>query len=139
MFEINVTLTIPGLPEAINNLAHAVSGKAPQGATATQQPVSAPAPAPQMVAAPVNPTPAPAQTAPAAPSAPVPSNPAPAQTVTIDALSRAGAALCEQGKMGQLLALLNKYGVQAVTQLKDKPADLLNAFAAELRALGAAI
>lgn len=51
-------------------------------------------------------------------------------------LSRAGAALIDQGKMPQLLDLLKRYGVQAVTQLK--PEDY-TAFLAELRAMGAQI
>ena len=35
----------------------------------------------------------------------------------MEELSRAGAALIGAGKMPQLLALLGKFGVQAVTQL----------------------
>ena len=84
---------------------------------------------------PVNNNTAPVNTAPSAPTAPAPSETA-AVNYTIEQLSVAGAALCEQGKMAQLIALLGKYGVQAVTQLKPTP-DVLNAFAAELKALGA--
>ena len=40
--------------------------------------------------------------------------------------------------MPQLIALLGKYGVQAVTQLSTAP-DVINGFAAELKALGAAL
>lgn len=142
MFEINVTLTIPGLPEAINNLAQSISnGKITQGAAGVTQPLSVSAPAqPAQSAAPGNPTPVPAP-APAPPAVPaVPSAPAPSNSVpSIDAISVAGALLCEKGKMPQLLALLRKYGVQAVAQLKDRPAETLNAFSAELRALGANI
>ena len=154
MNEIKITLTVPGLPEAINNLADAIRGNstaAPVASAPVQQPT---AQATQPEAAPiVNPTPAaaPVQTpvantapvntapvvnaAPSAPSAPAPSNAA-AVNYTIEQLSVAGAALCEQGKMPQLIALLGKYGVQAVTQLNPAP-ETLNAFAAELKALGA--
>ena len=151
MNEIKITLTVPGLPEAINNLADAIRGNS-TAAPVVQQPT---AQATQPVAAPVvNPTTpaaAPVQTpvantapvntapvvnaAPPVPSAPAPSNAA-AVNYTIEQLSVAGAALCEQGKMPQLIALLGKYGVQAVTQLNPAP-ETLNAFAAELKALGA--
>lgn len=156
MNEIKITLTVPGLPEAINNLADAIRGNSTAApvvsAPVVQQPT---AQATQPVAAPVvNPTTpaaAPVQTpvantapvntapvvnaAPPVPSAPAPSNAA-AVNYTIEQLSVAGAALCEQGKMPQLIALLGKYGVQAVTQLNPAP-ETLNAFAAELKALGA--
>lgn len=150
MNEIKNTLSIPGLPEAINNLADAIrgngvsvpTGSAPKAVEATQPVAVANADVPQT---PVNPTPAvqqntaavtPATAAtPSAPTAPALSETA-AVNYTIEQLSVAGAALCEQGKMAQLIALLGKYGVQAVTQLKPAP-DVLNAFAAELKALGA--
>lgn len=149
MNEIKITLSIPGLPEAINNLADAIrgngvsvpTGSAPKAVEATQPVAVANADVPQ---APVNPTPAAQQNTaavtpatavtPSAPIAPAPSEAA--VNYTIEQLSVAGAALCEQGKMAQLIALLGKYGVQAVTQLKPTP-DVLNPFAAELKALGA--
>lgn len=145
MLEINVTVTIPGLPEAINNLATAISGKTaitvpaveentvkePKEQPVTQTPVAPVTPvtpvAPATVPETVAPTPAPVIT------------PAPAVAAyTIEQLSIAGAALCEQGKMPQLIALLGKYGVQAVTQLSNTP-DVINGFATELKALGAAL
>lgn len=111
--------------------------------------------------APVNPTPGPAPTtaAPVAASSPSPTpvtnaptagptsaapgnTPAPAVPVTgapaytLDQISRAGASLVDAGKMQQLLELLGRYGVQAVTQLKPEQ---YGAFATELRALGAQI
>lgn len=158
MNEIKITLNIPGLPEAINNLADAIrgngisvpTGSAPKAVEATQPDAKAdipqtpvnpttPAVAPVQTQAvntqPVNNNTAPVNTAPSAPTAPAPSETA-AVNYTIEQLSVAGAALCEQGKMAQLIALLGKYGVQAVTQLKPTP-DVLNAFAAELKALGA--
>lgn len=147
MNEIKITLSIPGLPEAINNLADAIrgngvsvtTGSAPVAVEATQPDTA------EIPQTPVNPT-QPVQqnteavtlataASPSAPTAPAPSETA-AVNYTIEQLSVAGAALCEQGKMAQLIALLGKYGVQAVTQLKPTP-DVLNAFAAELKALGA--
>lgn len=147
MNEIKITLSIPGLPEAINNLAEALrgngvsvpTGSAPKAVEATQPVAVANADVPQT---PVKPTPAAQQNTAAVTPAVTPSAPtaptATAATVnyTIDQLSVAGAALCEQGKMAQLIALLGKYGVQAVTQLKPTP-DVLNPFASELKALGA--
>ena len=84
------------------------------------------------------PTPAPAPVAPAQTAAPT--NPAPAvpvttaPTYTLDQIAKAGASLVDEGKMEQLLALLAKYGVQAVTQLQP---DQYGVFATELRTLGA--
>ena len=69
---------------------------------------------------------------PAVPTVPVAEPPA----FTLDEISRAGAALVDAGKMEQLLALLAKFGVQAVTQL---PSEQYGVFATELRALGAQI
>ena len=83
----------------------------------------------------------PAPVAPAAPAQTVaPTNPAPtvpvttAPTYTLDQIAKAGASLVDAGKMEQLLALLAKYGVQAVTQLQP---DQYGVFATELRTLGA--
>ena len=93
-------------------------------AAAISVPTQAPTPA-------LDPAPAPApQTA--APVIPV----AGAPTYTLDQISKAGVALVDAGKMEPLLALLTKYGVQAITQLQ--PAQY-GVFATELRALGAQI
>ena len=132
-------------------------------ATPAAAPVAAPvAPVAAPVSpAPVNPTPGPAPTTAAPVVAPSPSptpvtnaptvgptsaapgnTPAPAVPVTgapaytLDQISRAGASLVDAGKMQQLLELLGRYGVQAVTQLKPEQ---YGAFATELRALGAQI
>ena len=105
-----------------------------------------PGPAPTM-AAPVvapSPSPTPVTNAPTAgPTSAAPGNtPAPAvpvagaPTYTLDQISRAGASLVDAGKMQQLLELLGRYGVQAVTQLKPEQ---YGAFATELRGLGAQI
>lgn len=90
------------------------------------------------VAAPVTHAPVPPVTVP--PATVVPTNPAPtvpvttAPTYTLDQIAKAGASLVDAGKMEQLLALLAKYGVQAVTQLQP---DQYGVFATELRTLGA--
>ena len=105
-----------------------------------------PGPAPTM-AAPVvapSPSPTPVTNAPTAgPTSAAPGNtPAPAvpvagaPTYTLDQISRAGASLVDAGKMQQLLELLGRYGVQAITQLQPEQ---YGAFATELRALGAQI
>lgn len=121
---------------------------------AAQPPVAAPAPVatapsatpaptfpavsnPAPVAAPAPVAPAPVTPAPAAAPAPAPAAvPTAAPTYTLDALARAGAALAQAGKMQEALALLAKYGVQTVNQLKPEQ---YGAFATELRALGAQI
>lgn len=152
MFEVNVTVNAPALTEALNNLAAAISGKSVTAQAVPVSPVAqanntpavnpttpAVAPVPAQGAVPtqaVN-TGAPVNTAPSVPSAPSPSNAV--AVPTIDALSKAGAALCEQGKMQPLIDLLGKYGVVAVTQLNGATPDVLNAFANDMRALGANI
>jgi hypothetical protein len=59
-----------------------------------------------------------------------------APAFTREQIMTAGAALIDAGKMGDLMTLLNTFGVQAVTQLKQEQ---LGAFATELRKLGAQI
>lgn len=120
---------------------------APAVAPVSPAPVNpTPGPAPTM-AAPVvapSPSPTPVTNAPTAgPTSAAPGNtPAPAvpvagaPTYTLDQISRAGASLVDAGKMQQLLKLLGRYGVQAVTQLKPEQ---YGAFATELRGLGAQI
>ena len=154
MLEINVTVNAPELAEALNNLAAALKGAklepaasktgkadkpapippadymppadtAPAPAAPAPAVTPAPAPAPAPVQAPVTPAPVPA---------PVPVAPAPAYNR--DQIMTAGAALIDAGKINELMGLLNSFGVQAVTQLKQ---DQLGAFATELRKLGAQI
>lgn len=145
MLEMIVKIEAPELAASINKLADAISGHAPAASMATVGPalVAAPVEAP----APVNPAPAPvAMTAPAQPVAPTATSPgntaAPAVPVssapsyTLDQISRAGASLVDAGKMQQLLQLLSRYGVQAITQIQPEQ---YGAFATELRALGAQI
>ena len=124
----------------------AVNISVPQDTPAPVAPVAAPVPpapvppvtTPPTTVVPTQPTPAPAPAAPAQTAAPT--NPAPAvpvttaPTYTLDQIAKAGASLVDAGKMEQLLALLAKYGVQAVTQLQP---DQYGVFATELRTLGA--
>lgn len=127
---------------------NAVNISVPQDTPAPVAPVATPvthAPVPPVTlppatVVPTQPTPTPAP-APAAPAQTVaPTNPAPtvpvttAPTYTLDQIAKAGASLVDAGKMEQLLALLAKYGVQAVTQLQP---DQYGVFATELRTLGA--
>ena len=158
MIEVKVIVEIPGLPEALNALAGAMQGasrrcsnegpgtQAPVAFVNTAPPQQIPVPDNGMIANPstaaassvVAPTPAAMPAAPVAaatpsPVAEAPSAPAPA-AYTMDDLGRAGATLIDAGKMPQLIALLGKFGVQAVTQLK---AEQFAAFADELKALGA--
>lgn len=159
MFEVKITIESPALVEAMNNLASAiVSGMTvsvpevkavaqPVQSQNTAVPVQQPIPeAPQtpVQAQPVmnTPTVAPVPTVPT--QTPVQQTPAqPAQQaataktqITLEAISRAGAALVDQGKMQQIMGLLSKYGVQAITQLQP---NTYEAFAAEMRTLGAQI
>ena len=159
--EITVTVNAPELVGAITKLALAIEGAAlnksgevtiPAGATATvqsAQQVVQPTPATQVAPQQTAPAPQPqAQTIPMPqPTAPVPQPqaPTPAQqttaqpqqkALTLNDIATAGAGLVDQGKMQQVIELLGKYGVQAITQLQPTQFD---AFAGELRALGATI
>ena len=156
--EITVTVNAPELAGAITKLALAIEGAAafkngevviPAGTTAAVAGIeqAAPTPVPQ----PVAPTP---QVAQETPHQPVPQTPAPQvatptpqpatptvsqpqqKALTLNDIATAGAGLVDQGKMQQVIELLGKYGVQAITQLQPTQFD---AFAGELRALGATI
>ena len=123
--------------------AQAPASAAPTNPTAAPAPVTAPASAPVQAAStsPIaDPTPAqPPVQMNAAMTAPTPAPVVPvtaAPTYTLDQIATAGAALVNAGKMEQLLALLGKYGIQAITQLK---AEQFGPFVTELRGLGAQI
>lgn len=151
MMEMKIKIDVPELVAAVEKLAAAIDktalnitvpnegtlnfntpagnapvAPAPVQTAPTPAPVATPAPAP--AAPPVTPMPTAA--------APAPAVPVTAPTYTLDQIAKAGANLVDAGKMEQLLALLTKYGVQAVTQLTP---DQYGAFATELRALGAQI
>ena len=158
MLEMKLTVEAPGLAAAMEKLAQAIA----QGHTgapsvpvpppmpaqvAAAAPTAHPAPAPAPVAAPVAPAPAPVAAAPVSgpqaalpgstpAAAPIAAPVAPAPTYTVEQIGRAGADLATQapGKMPELLALLQKYGARAITELKPEQ---LGAFATELRGLGA--
>jgi hypothetical protein len=132
MLEINVHISAPELSDALRALAAAML---PKDQTAPFAPAVAPiAPVPVTPAAPVIPAAAPVvpAAAPLPPAVPVAAAPA----YTHEQIMTAGAALMDAGKTNELIALLNAFGVQAVTHLK---AEQLGAFATELRKLGAQI
>jgi hypothetical protein len=88
---------------------------------------------PAAVTVPVAPTAAPTF-APAA--SPLPAVPVAAPSYTLDDLARAGGALLQAGKAAEAQALLPKYGIRYLNELKPEQ---YGAFAIELRALGAQI
>lgn len=131
--DITVTVNAPEIVGAITKLALAIEGAIlnknseatiPAGATTTVQ--STEQIVPSHPAAPVVPQ----------KKAPAPQPPAQQKALTLNDIATAGAGLVDQGKMQQVIELLGKYGVQAITQLQPTQFD---AFAGELRALGAAI
>lgn len=162
---LEIRITAPELSEAINNLAKAMTSLAPTNPIGTMpcavptNTTSAPVEeAPQQVTPATNPT-APVsapQTATVAPNMPpvnypteatqsttpatvpptAPAVPTAPPQYTCDMIAKAGATLVEAGKMNELLALLARFGVEAVTSLD--PAQY-GAFATELRAMGASI
>lgn len=146
MLEIKVTVVIPGMPEAINNLAQALTNSSVPAHPRTVQNISieimqaAKAVAEQPVVVPqtnteITPEPITAESTPAVQTTPI--APAPnAKKYTREEIAKAGSALVTQNKMPELLALLQKHGVASVAQLKPEQYD---AFAADLIALGAAL
>lgn len=154
MTEFKITVEATALANAIENLARAISVNG-MGSTTPAVTASAPkaaitntlAPAQQFVSAPTVPTAtAPVVsvatqvpvTAPVQPSANAASTPIPtaAPTYTLDMLAAAGSALIDAGKINDLLSILSRYGVNALTELQPT---VYGAVAAELRDLGAKI
>lgn len=140
---MKISLTFDSLPE-IDQFAQdwlKKQGKAPAPAPAVMpaQAITAElrtpaAPVPPVTAGPAVQTPMPAPAAPAtapAPAAPTP--PAPAPQVTIEDVTRAAVALADQGRKADLLALLGKFGVRAITELG---AEQLGPFKQALEYLG---
>ena len=154
MLEIRVTLEAPELAAAISALANSTGAHlskfpaaAPLTQTAVTHPVGPVPPAQPSVAVmpaataynqPLHQPQPPAHIAPAqpltTPPAAVPVAAAPAYTH--DQIMKAGAALVDAGRMNELAALLNTFGVQAVTQLKPEQ---FGVFATELRKMGAVL
>ena len=152
MFEAKIIIDAPELAASINNLAKALVSNAnattylasvtknevaPKFAEANKNKNKAavnPASTDTPVEVAQTPT-APAQEAAKATQLEItPENAQPIKTYTLDDLSRAGAELIDQGKMPQLIDLLKRHGVQAITQLKPEQ---YGAVATELNALGA--
>lgn len=115
------------LTAAVREQTNAVTGEneTPTMEIAPSAPVAAPAPAPVQIP-PVAAVPAPE------PQAVAPTG----LTYTLEQISNAAAPLMDAGRIQDLFNLLQKFGVQAVTQLKP---ELYGQFATELRALGAKI
>lgn len=137
MMEMKIIVEAPDLAASILKLAEAIASSPDPSLLTPDEPrpvASYPTDAPTLTQAPtasVGPVPA-IHTQIAAPVVPV----ATASSYSLDQISRAGASLLDAGKKDQLLALLSRYGVQAVTQLQSEQ---YGAFATELRALGAQI
>lgn len=152
MLEIKVTVVIPGMPEAINNLAQALTNSSVPAHPRTVQNISIEtipkAVAEQPVVVPqtnteITPEPITAESTPVVQTTPIAPTPTPApapatnaKKYTREEIVKAGSALVTQNKMPELLALLQKHGVASVAQLKPEQYD---AFAADLIALGAAL
>ena len=140
MFEIKVNVDAPEVAAALNNLATAIHNltvekEVPQTAepsetlqTAASQHVTEEAAEskPEEGATPQHTEPAVEQAQ--------PETSTPQKTVTLDELSRAGAALIDEGKMSSLVNLLAEYNVMAITQLDPR---YYPAFIERLKALGA--
>lgn len=141
MLEIRVTVEAKDLAQAINNLASAMGGgmtaKAAQP-TAPQQPMQVQPQQPQQqMAAPLQqPLPTAPQAAPVTQPAAAPVPIAQPPKYTVDQIMAAGATLMDAGKTNELLGLLQRFGVQAVMDLKEEQ---LGQFATALRELGAKI
>lgn len=123
MLEMTIKIEATSLAAAIEKLAAAISS--PMNTGVPMPPAAAPVPAPIPVSAPAP-----------IPTAAPPAMPTSVPGYTLEQISKAGAALVDAGKMEPLMALLGKYGIQAITQL---PPDQYGVFATELRALGAQI
>lgn len=158
---LEIRITSPELSEAINNLAKALTGglcgchqsgennahiensgtvnvSVPTQETPTVPTVPVAPAVP--VANPTTPATAP-QTVPTAPSTPPVNSPSPsvptaAPQYTLEMIAKAGTALVDAGKLGEVSALLGKFGVDVLTALDPS---MYGAFATELRALGAQI
>lgn len=146
MNEIRIIIEgLKELTEAINALAGAKGGQTPVGAQAPYQqtaqqtsvptagqnygagPMAAAVPVQQPV--PVQPQPAPVQPA-ALPTATV------TPGYSLEQLQVAAAGLTSMGKMPQIVGILQRFGIQAMTEL---PKERYGEFAAALREAGAQI
>jgi len=138
MSNFTVTIEAHEICEAIKALASAILAPKIQ----PTQPVPAAAPAPAVL----QPDPAPVVLLPMPAPPPVPTTvpPAPVQTApiptaaapvyTTDQLAVAATQLVDAGRRGELVSLINSFGVSALTQL---PKNQYGAFATALREMGA--
>lgn len=131
------------LPAAVLDLLERLStGQAMSGPAVQPAPVPAPAAQPSPALAPVTPVPvaqpaaAPAPVAQPAPAPAPAAAPTTARAFRFEDIQLAATSLCDTGKRAEVLALLAKYGIQALSAL---PAEQYGAFATELRGLGAKI
>ena len=125
---LEIRITAPELSEAINNLAKALScGHCDCHNEETRQPKPDvnPAEETRQQKEEVRQLPTEATTA---------SSDTPSKVYTLEQIAKAGTALIDAGKMGELTALLANYGVEALTALD---ADKYPAFVADLQKLGA--
>lgn len=139
-FTLDVNIHLPAA--VLDFLERLSTGHAVSGRTVQAAPVPAPAAQPSPAPVPVTPVPvaqpaaAPAPVAQPAP-APVPAAaPTTARAFRFEDIQLAATSLCDTGKRAEVLALLAKYGIQALSAL---PAEQYGAFATELRGLGAQI
>lgn len=127
--DVNIKAS-PELMEVLRSLVGAPKAAAPVR-VAEQVPMPQPAPVAAPVPAPTAQVPAPAAT-PEQP-APVPTT---QQTYTMEQLAVAATQLVDAGRREELVGLLGRFGVQALTAL---PKEQYGAFATALRQMGAKI
>lgn len=135
--QMSITITAPdlqGLTVKVKELSDKLSGKA---AIATMP--QATGALPVMPAQPVQPVapqpgPQPSSAPPIAPQPPIGAVPTSAPQYTVEQLQMAAAPLMDAGKQNELIALLNRFGVNAMTEL---PKEQYGAFAMALREMGA--
>lgn len=139
-FTLDVNIHLPAA--VLDFLERLSTGHAVSGRTVQAAPVPAPAAQPSPAPVPVTPVPvaqpvaAPAPVAQPAPAPAPAAAPTTARAFQFEDIQLAATSLCDTGKRAEVLALLAKYGIQALSAL---PAEQYGAFATELRGLGAKI
>ncbi len=139
-FTLDVNIHLPAA--VLDFLERLSTGHAVSGRTVQAAPVPAPAAQPSPAPVPVTPVPvaqpaaAPAPVAQPAPAPAPAAAPTTARAFRFEDIQLAATSLCDTGKRAEVLALLAKYGIQALSAL---PAEQYGAFATELRGLGAQI
>ena len=129
-FTLDVNIHLPAA--VLDFLERLSTGHAVSGRTVQAAPVPAPAAQPSPAPVPVTPVPVAQPAAAPAPAA----APTTARAFRFEDIQLAATSLCDTGKRAEVLALLAKYGIQALSAL---PAEQYGAFATELRGLGAKI